>query len=456
MFILFFPAGQQAFFEQKGKIEPAKTQHPPSRIIPTPKRDSLLNGLQVIMVEQPANGAFLAILRINSGAMFDRVGKGGLSELTAAIVIGGEMNPAANSILDSLDQLGIRLSYKIGWDSVDITFRGPADSLDVALEMVGKLLINPSFDQKNLTALKTSRIAALKSKTPDDSEIVFRKGMEVIYGAHPYGHPVPGTIDSLSQINISDVISQYQRFYIANNSEIFIMGDVSAEVVMQSTRTRLGAWKKGEVVQATFRPPDLPANRQVFIIDRPNADKANTIVLQALASRRSSDFYSVNMMSRILDILNKKAALSTGGGSRITTSFSSRYIGGPLAIEATSQAEDIAGITDSILASFEALKSGQYSPDYLIDAKREVLAEFESKFKTDEGLAQSFLDIELYGLGRDYILIYPQWIEAITLDNISKAAQKYLKPLSVVIVITGPADKIKTQMKKFGTVNVIH
>src|ERR1700720_982501 len=54
-------------------------------VLPIVKRDSLLNGLQLVTIEQPGTGAVSTHLRINSGAMFDLAGKGGLADLTAGM-----------------------------------------------------------------------------------------------------------------------------------------------------------------------------------------------------------------------------------------------------------------------------------------------------------------------------------------------------------------------------------
>ena len=55
-------------------------------VLPIAKRDSLLNGLQLITLEQQNTGAVAAHLRINSGGIFDLAGKGGLADITAGML----------------------------------------------------------------------------------------------------------------------------------------------------------------------------------------------------------------------------------------------------------------------------------------------------------------------------------------------------------------------------------
>ena len=123
-------------------------------VVPIVKRDSLLNGLQLITLEQPGTGSVSAHLRINSGSLFDLAGKGGLADLTAGMLLRGAGGLTARNMADSVEQLGLTVKVTAGWDSTDIVISGPADSLDSIFDLLGRLLITPSFDQKELDALK--------------------------------------------------------------------------------------------------------------------------------------------------------------------------------------------------------------------------------------------------------------------------------------------------------------
>ena len=72
------------------------------------------------------------------------------------------------------------------------------------------------------------------------------------------------------------------------------------------------------------------------------------------------------------------------------------------------------------------------------------------KLKTDEGAASVILDIETYGLGRDYVVHYAERINAITASDVQHAAQTYLKPQALTIVIAGPPARFENLVKKLG------
>src|SRR5262249_36644875 len=154
--------------------------------------DSLLNGLQLIVLEQQGTGTVAVNLRVKSGAMFDLAGKGGLAEITTGKLLkrGGGRN--AKKVNDTGQQKGRTGNATVGWDSTDIVVNGPADSLEVIIDLLSRIVISPSFDQKELEALKANRIAAAKVEESIDAFAVRRKELEAIFGTHPFGHPARG------------------------------------------------------------------------------------------------------------------------------------------------------------------------------------------------------------------------------------------------------------------------
>ena len=87
-------------------------------VLPIAKRDSLLNGLQLITMQQQGTGTVTARLRINSGALFDLAGKGGLASLTAEMVLKGGAGLNAKNVSDTAEQFGLthRVFRRMGHD----------------------------------------------------------------------------------------------------------------------------------------------------------------------------------------------------------------------------------------------------------------------------------------------------------------------------------------------------
>jgi zinc protease len=421
--------------------------------LPAVKRDWLLNGLQLILVEQKGTGRVRAHVRINNGAMFDLAAKGGLADLTAGMLLKGCAGLTAKGVSDFIEQSDLTADVSVGWDSTDLIFSGPSGSFEEIIDLVSRIVTTPAFDQKELDSLKAGRIKAVTIDMQDTGEAVRRKTMEAVFGRHPFGRPPRGTAESIARISRDDLVYYHNRFYIANNSEIVVCGDVTSPQFTQLARTKLGLWKKGEKVPPTFMPPDPHNKRQVLLIDRPG-QRANAALGQIALSRRAGDYYSALLMNELLNALSRENTGASGRETTIESKLEARLIPGPLLVGIQGPADRAAGSIESVLDVMTRLRDGRFSAEELAAAKRRVIQDFSARIQTTEGAADAILDIEMYGLGRDYLIHFAEWIGAVTQTDVTAAAQKYLTPQSLSIVVAGPATELSAALSKLGPVTV--
>lgn len=434
--------------------QPTPTKQVSPFVLPIAKRDSLLNGLQLITMQQPGTGTVTARLRINSGAMFDLAGKGGLAGLTAEMALKGGTGLTAKNVSDTVEQFGLTLTSSTGWDMTEFAISGPADSLDSIFDLFNRLVVNPSFDQKEFDALKAQRIATAKAQQFDDAEAVKRKGIEAVFGSHPFGRPALGTAETIAQIKREDLPSFHKRFYLANNAALMVTGDASAEQVTQLARSRLGSWKKGEVVPASFRPPDVPAAPRLFIIDRPDSTTARAVLAQIGPSRRAEDYFAAVIMGEVLSQANAKLAPGSAGAT-VETEIDPRSLPGPVLVKIKAATDDLPGLIQASFDQMTRLQSSQPAIEQVEAAKSLLISQLGEQLKTTDGVATVMLDIETYRLGRDYLINFAERVNAVTPGDVQRAAQNYLKPQTAVTVIAGPASKLEPAMKKLGTVTIL-
>jgi zinc protease len=418
-------------------------------VLPIAKRDSLLNGLQLIVMEQPDAGSVTAHLRVNSGGLFDLAGKGGLADLTAGMLLRGGGGLSAKNVGDTVEQLGLAVRVTVGWDATDIVISGPTNEVDSMFDLLNRLVIAPAFDQKELDALKAQRINAVKEEAADENERLRRKALEGIYGSHPYGRPLAGTAETLQQIGRADLLNFYSRFYIANNAQLLVQGDISADQVTRLARARLGTWKKGEVVPPNFRYPDKLTSNRVLLIERPDATSSRAVLALTGVSRRAPDYFAAMMA---VDIFNQLLTQANLGAS---AKAEARVLAGPLLIELSAPPEKVIENVKSITSLMARLQTQPPALEQVEAAKSRLLAAMGERLRTNAAIADIILDIESYGLGRDYMLHYAERVNAVTPADLQAAARDYLRSEALLITVSGAAGKLEADARKLGTVTVI-
>lgn len=138
----------------------------------------------------------------------------------------------------------------------------------------------------------------------------------------------------------------------------------------------------------------------------------------------------------------------------VEAGYDARFIPGPLIVDLKSPASEMAALLESTLAAMEALKTAQPSFEQVEAAKARVIASFAERLRTTEGTSEIILDIDMYGLGRDYLINFGDRLGAVTPIDVRRAAQAYLQPQSTAVVVAGPASRLEGELKKLGTVTV--
>ena len=416
--------------------------------MPVVKSDSLLNGLRLMLIENTSSADLRLHLRVNSGAMFDLAGKGGLADLTAGMLLRGGGGLSAKNVEETVQHLGVRISVTTGWDATDIVMTGPAGNFESMLDLCAKLAVNPGFEQTELEALKRSRIELLKRDSANAGESLKHKALGELFGSYPFGHPERGTSDTVSKVDRGDLVYYHNRFYLPNNSELMITGETTLEEVTRLSRAKLGAWRKGDIVPATFRQPELPGGLKLVVVNDPISRIAKAIIAQPGFSRRANDYYAAAVLTEVLAASNKRLAASMGADVSIETSAHARYLAGPILIAVQSPTDKLHAALDAVMKTLNAFKGGRVDAQEVESAKQRVIEAFNGRLRTPAGIEEALLENELYGLGRDYVIRFEERVSAVTSADCAQAAQKYLMPQNSVIAALGTAKEIEPALKR--------
>ena len=112
---------------------------------------------------------------------------------------------------------------------------------------------------------------------------------------------------------------------------------------------------------------------------------------------------------------------------------------GPWMAVAGVNPQNVEQAVESILVELRRLRDTPVESDELDDVKAYLTGSLPILLETNEGVARSLLDMELYDLGLDYLQRYPGLIEAITAQEVQEAARTYLNPEAYALAIAGPA-----------------
>lgn len=412
--------------------------------IPPVERTVLPNGLTLIVCEDHSLPSVTMQFLVEAGSRRDPRDRGGLAHLTARAVLMGTPGRDVTAIQEELDFLGASLSSSAAEDYATFGLKVLKKDTARGFELLFSQLTLPSFPRTEIERERQRIMAAIQSQEEEPLAVAEREFQKALYLDFAYGHPSEGTEESVGKIKKGDVQDFYKSFYHPNNTLLVIVGDITAAEVKNTITPSLLKWKRQDVPKEDFRTGF--AGRRTLKIER-NTAQASIILGSGGVSRDNADYYTLTVMnyimggggfgSRMFDEIRVKRGLVYS----VDSMFVPAKKAGSFQVVLQTKNESALQAVDLVLKEIDRIREAPVSEDELQRAKAYLVGSFPMRLDTQSKLSRFLTQVEYFGLGLDYPDRYPSIINAITREDIQRAARKYLDPKNCVLVIVGNVKK---------------
>lgn len=448
-------AFDQALIAQQAAQLPKPGANPKFSLPPIEKT-KLSNGLEVWMVKQSELPIVSMNLVIKSGATFEPETKNGVAVMTASLLDDGTKTRTAVDISNSLQSIGAILNSNTGWDATSVSMQTLTKNLDAALDIYADVIANPAFPEAEFETLRRRALVGLIQQKSNAGAIADTVYNRVLYGSHPYGRNLSGTEQSIKALTRNDLVNYYETIYHPNNAVLIVVGDVSKDVMLPKLEKAFANWKAGEVEGDQLPLVQSPEKAGIYLVDRPGSAQSVVSIGQPGISRDNPDFYAVQIMNSILGgggsgRLYQNLRETKGYTYGAYSSFAFRRGAGPFAASADVQTavtkESIAEFMKELAGIRGAIPITQKELEF---NKQSVIRRYPAAFETVGQISNQLSNLAVYNLPDSYFNEYIQRINAVTIDNVNRVANKYLDPSKMAIVIVGDRKEIEAKIKELG------
>jgi zinc protease len=434
---------------------------PPPLNLPPLETRTLSNGLQVRIMGRHKVPTVHLELAIRSGVMADPAGKSGVASLAADMLDEGAGTRSALDIADAIDFLGAELTTTGSADATFVELHVPVARLSDALAVMVDVVARPTFPEAELNRLREERLASLLEMQDDPEQLIQVAFPRVVFGPqHRFGTPGIGTAASLKGIGVSDLKAFHAANVRPSNAVLVVAGDVSADIVVPQLERAFASWKgpldgtRGAPAAGTAAVAAAatgPSARRVYLIDKPGAAQSQIRIGSVGVPRSTPDYFAVRVLntvlgeaftSRLNTNLREVHGYSYGARSR----FDMRLNAGPFYATAGVQTDKTA---DALKEFFvELTKIHEPIPTEELEKAKNYLALLMPRnFETTRGTADALAQAWIYDLPADYYTTYADRIRAVTAADVKRAADKYIVPDKVAVVIVGDRKTIEASLK---------
>ena len=418
-------------------------------ILPIEKLDSV-KGAKAYLVQTQALPMLDIEISIDAGDRFDPTGKSGLASMTAELMnYGARSSKGALSeaqIADEIADLGANFGISVGGERAVIRIRSLSrkDLRDRAVQLASAMLSAPTYDAKILEREKQRAITGLLEAETKPESVLERRFRKSVYGNYPLSESP--SVKSVGSVSVSDLARFHQQFYRGDRIIVSIVGDVSPAEASEIVEVLLkNVPQSGAAIPALpqfERSPIEPlASRQIYIPF--DSQQAHIAMGMTAITRSNPDYFPLivgnyilgggGFVSRLMSEVREKRGLAYSVFSYFAPGKDTGIFQAGLQTKGD-QATLALEVMNSTIANFIANGA---TPSELQAAKANLVNGFPLRIDNNRKLLDNVSSIAWNDLPLDTLETWTTKVDAVTLEQVSAAFQKYLAMDRMKIVVLG-------------------
>ncbi|MDV4150577.1 pitrilysin family protein [Clostridium sp. AL.422] len=238
------------------------------------KRHFLDNGLEVITIKKDTKINSINV-GIKVGSLYEELNEKGISHFIEHMLFKGTKNRNYEVLNDELEFLGGEYNAYTDYTSTVYTISCLEEELINAIDILGDMIINPTFDSKELEKERGVILAEMRASKDDIEDLSFKRINELAFERNPLRYDVAGLEKNVKSYKRNDLLNYYSRYYIPNNSLITIVSSLEHDDALNEIKKVFSSWKAGEKTEKTIIKEN---NNPKFVTTIKNNIEQNTIV----------------------------------------------------------------------------------------------------------------------------------------------------------------------------------
>ena len=423
---------------------------------PDVTRSTLANGLRVWTARHtvvPMTGLLLLVRR---GAASDPVGREGLAAITTDMLDEGVGSLSAIDVHQELQGIGAQLDTDVGADAILVGLTSLSRVTGRALAFLADMVVRPALRDDDFTRVRQQRLHRLVQLRDMPGVIAERAFAKLLFGGTPYGHTPLGSEPSLAAMTVDDVRDFHGRTLRPEDATLVAVGDLDHATILSLAERAFGEWT------ASGEPPaagtaDLPTPARLNVVLRAGAPQSELRIGHVGVARTTPDYHALVAANMVLggqyvSRVNLNLRADKGITYGVRTAFEFRRRPGPFVLSVSvDKAATALAISESIKEISDIRGARPVTKDELEVGIAALTRGYARNFETFDQVARAVAQLSLFDLPESFYTDFVPRIEALTPDDVSRAAERHLDPARLTTLVVGDVDATS---QEFGRLNL--
>ena len=428
--------------------------------MPTYERVELDNGMILFLAVDKELPMVELSATIQAGKIYEPAHLTGLASITGDVLRTGGTEKWSGDEIDALvENMGLSVETWVGGATGGAYMSSLTEDVDMALEILGQVLMHPVFDEDKITLAKTQVKSGISRRNDEPMSIAMREFTKVIFGAD---HPLATVeeYDTIASITRDDLKAFHRRFFAPDRMYLVVIGDFEIGDMVAKIESTFAGWEKAsEPLPPDPEIPDFPRTVNVA----PKEDLTQSMVLMGHRGiRNDNEHYAAiqvankilggGFSSRLFNEVRSKRGLAYSTGSQPGTGW--RYPGTFVAFSGT-KCESSEQALDVMLEQIERMVTEPVSDEELKNAVDGIMNSDVFNYDTKREVLDRAVLFEMYGYPSDFLTTYREQVLALTPQAVLEACQAVWKPDQLSLLVVGNPELFDGDLSKYGPVNEI-
>jgi len=422
-------------------------------ILPIEQLDSY-KGAKAYLVQTKALPMVDIEVSIDAGDRYDPAGKSGLADMAAGLMnygVRGDKGVLTEAqIADEIADLGANIGLSVGGERAILRIRSLSrkDLRDRAVKLAAAMLSTPTYDAKIVEREKQRTITSLQEAETKPEYVLERRFKKSVYGDYPLADSP--SVKSVAAVSVSDLKQFHQQFYRGDRMIVSIVGDVDraeASDIVQALLKQIpqSGQPIAKLPELQRSPVEPLAQREIQIPF--DSQQAHIAMGMTAVARSNPDYFPLlvgnyilgggGFVSRLMSEVREKRGLAYSVFSYFAPGKDNGIFQAGLQTK-NDQASQALDVMSSTITQFIA--DGP-TPSELLAAKANLVNGYPLRIDNNRKLLDNVSAIAWNDLPLDTMDIWTKQVEAVTLEQVKAAFQKYLAMDRMKIVVLGAKNK---------------
>ena len=382
------------------------------------KRKVLKNGMTIIFEKRDVPVVSVAFA-VRYGGINEDVSEKGIAHFIEHMFYKGTPKRNSKQIAEDIEKRGGELN---GFTSELMTAywcKMPSKHLNVALEVLGDMVKNPKFDEKELEKERKVIFEEIKMYKDNPRLHAFDEIQKSLYDGTMQTSLI-GTFETMGKIDRKKMIEKFKRIYTPNNLILCVVGDADFEDVIKFAEKNFGNEKSKIPVQK------FNTRNESKIEKRKGVDQANLVFAYhvPLSTDKKSEAAKVlatlmagGMSSRLFSEIREKRnlAYAVKGDSVISKDFAYNFI------YVGTMKENVEKVKKLILEEFEKV-SKDLDAKEVEEIKSQLIGNYYISMEDSQNQMVNLLFYEIEGNAKNFY-DFEKNIKTVKLEDVKELAK---------------------------------